>query len=258
MSAVEVSSELEAADAEWATLYRVGGVAAIISAVFVPIQIAVFVVSPPPSTAAGWFALFQRSWLLGLLDMDLLLLADQVLMGLILLALYFALRRANRSLMTLALASGMVSIATYFASGRAFEMLALGNQYAAATTAAQKAAVLAAGQVAVLGWMGTAFDVSYLLEAAALLLVGLVMLRSKVFGRVTAWVAVALGVLSLLPPTAGTPGLVMSLASLVPLEIWYLLVGLRLFQLARGVSAEEVQPGAGRVSIDRSSSSVVA
>ena len=61
----------ETADSGWKGLYRVGGTAALLMAVFIPIQFIIFVALPPPSTAIGWFTLFQNNRLLGLLDMDL-------------------------------------------------------------------------------------------------------------------------------------------------------------------------------------------
>src|SRR5713226_3027222 len=130
-------------ESAWKPLYRVAGVTALLMIVFIPIQSVVFVVWPPPSTVIGWFTLFQHNRLLGLLDMDLLLMVDQVLLGLVLLALYAALKRASPSLMAIALTSGLVGIAIYFASSTAFNMLSLSDQYAAATTDAQRAMFLA-------------------------------------------------------------------------------------------------------------------
>ena len=81
-------------------------------------------------------------------------------------------------------------------------------------------------------YQGTAFDVGYVLEGVALLIVAVVMLRSTLFSKRTAYVGILMGVMSLLPPTAGTIGLLFSLGSLAPLEIWGILVARRLFQLA--------------------------
>lgn len=66
---------------------------------FIPIQVVVFIVRPPPleGTVAGWFALFQDNRLAGLLDLDLLLITDNVFRGPIFLALYVLLRRKNES-----------------------------------------------------------------------------------------------------------------------------------------------------------------
>ncbi len=53
---------------DWKTLYRVGGVAALLTAIFIPIQVTAFAVWPPPfqGSVADWFALFQKSRLIGL------------------------------------------------------------------------------------------------------------------------------------------------------------------------------------------------
>ena len=223
----------EIADSQWKGLYKVGGLAALVMAVFIPIQTIVFIVSPPPNTVPGWFALFQNNWFLGLLDMDLLLIVDQILMGLVILALYAILKRTNPSSMAIALILGLLGIAAYFASTTAFNMLSLSDQYAAATTDAQRSIVLAAGQMMVSIWTGTAFDVGYVMVGIALLIIAVVMLQSTVFGKATAYVGIVLGVLSLLPPTAGTVGIIFSLGSLLPLEIWDILIARKLFQLGQ-------------------------
>lgn len=90
---------------------------------------------------------------------------------------------------------------------------------------------LAAGQATLTTWTGTAFDVSYVLGGVALLIISVVMLRSTIFNRETAFVGLALGVTMLVPPTVGTIGLVISLISLLPLIIWLILIARRLFWL---------------------------
>jgi hypothetical protein len=200
-------------------------------AAFIPIQIIIFVAWPPPSTVIGWFTLFRNNWLLGLLDMDLLLIADQVLVALVLLALYVAFRRVSQSWMAIALTFGLVGIAAYFASTAAFEMLSLSYQHAAATTDAERSMILAAGQVMLATYQGTSFDVGYVLEGIALLIIAVVMLQGRIFSKATAYVGILLGIMSLIPPTAGTIGLIFALGSLVPLEIWDILIARRLFQL---------------------------
>ena len=234
-------SRAETTESAWKPLYKVAGVAALIMVVFIPIQSIIFFVWPPPSTVIGWFTLFQNNRLLGLLDMDLLLIIDQVLMGLVLLALYAALKRASPSFMAIALTLGLVGVAVYFASNTAFSMLALSFQYAAATTDAQRSTFLAAGQAMLALYQGTAFDVSYVLGGVATLIISVVMLRSNIFGKVTAYVGLLMSIMMVVPPTVGTIGLVFSLISLVPLAIWLILIARRLFQLGSGVSKEETK-----------------
>ena len=154
-------------------------------------------------------------------------------MGLILLALYVVLIRTSPSFTTIALVLGLVGIVTYFASTAAFEMLSLSNQYTAATTEIERSMYLSAGQVMIANWQGTAFNVSYILEGIALLTFALVMLRSTLFNKAIAYTGILLGVLSLVPPTAGTIGLVFAFGSLIPLEIWDILVARRLFQFSK-------------------------
>ena len=223
-------------DAGWKGLYRVGGAAALTMALFIPVQVLVFVIWPPPETVTGWYILFQEHPLVGLLDMDLLLIVDQVFVALIMVTLYVVLRRSRQSSMTVALTLSALGIAAYFASTAAFEMLSLSGEYAAATTETQRATLLTAGQVMLSTWQGTAFSVGYILEGMGFLLVAVVMLRSEVFGRKTAYVGLLLGVMSLVPPTVGTVGMIFALGSLVPLEVWNVLVARRLFRLGRDVS----------------------
>ena len=73
-------------------------------------------------------------------------MAVYVLLIPVYLALYVPLRRASESAIVLAAALGSIAIAVYFASNPAVEMLALSESYAAATTDAQRAAFLAAGE----------------------------------------------------------------------------------------------------------------
>lgn len=47
MEAMNQVTDVETADSNWKSLYKVGGAAALIMAVFVPIQTIIFVVWPP-------------------------------------------------------------------------------------------------------------------------------------------------------------------------------------------------------------------
>jgi hypothetical protein len=229
-----VTTRERAEDPAWNPLYRIGGIAALAILAFVPIQMAVFFIWPMPTSVVDWFALFQTNGLVALVDMDLLLIVDYVLTGLVFLALYVVLRRHSASFMTVALVAELVAIATYFASTVAFEMLSLSGRYAAATTDLERAALVAAGEVMLATWQGTAFVVSYLLAGAAALIVSVIMLRSGLFGRVAAFAGIAMGVAGLVPPTLGTVGLIFSLVSLVPMVIWLFLIGRTLMRLPGG------------------------
>lgn len=235
---VEVTTEGRRVD--WAPLYLAAAAAALLIVAFTVIQVIVFLASPPPDTVLGWFKLFHRNALLGLLDMDLLMIADVVLSTIVTLALVVVLWRVAPGLMALAGALGLLGAATFFASNPAFSMLALSNKYWNATTDAQRAAFLAAGEAMKSTWNGSAYLVFYELGAVTVLIIGFVMLRSTVFSRTTALIGLATGVLMLWPPV-NTVLIVVSLLSLLPMAIWYVLVALRLIRIARG------DPGTGGV-----------
>lgn len=219
----------------WSSLYKIAGWAAILMVVFIPIQTVVFLTWPLPDTVVGWFSLFQSNRLVGLLDMDLLLMVDQIFIGLILIALYAALRQSSLSMMTIALMLGLSGMVIYFGSTVAFEMLALSNRYAAAATQAERDILVAAGQALLVRWPGTAFNFSYIMEGISFLIIAFVMLRSTVFNNVTAWFGIGLGVLSLVPPTVPVVGMYFAFSSLIPLVVWDVLIASRFFRLAKQV-----------------------
>jgi hypothetical protein len=97
---------------------------------------------------------------------------------------------------------------------------------------ARSSLYLAAGEAQLARYKGTAFDVYYLMNGTSLLLIALVMLRSAVFSRATAYTGVLAGILMVVPSTAGTVGLVFALASLVPWAVFSVLVARRLLQLS--------------------------
>jgi hypothetical protein len=122
------------AAASWMNLYRGAGVAALITAVLIPVQLAVFMANPFPETVTGWFELLQDNPLAGLVDLDLLLVVDTVLLVVIALALYMALRSASPSITMMATGLWLLAIAMFIASNPALQMLSLSDQFAAATS----------------------------------------------------------------------------------------------------------------------------
>jgi hypothetical protein len=221
-----------AIESQWMPLYRVAGAAALAQIALIAIQAVVYLLHPPPSTIGEFFALFASNPVLGLLNFDALLLVNGALMFPIILGLYAALRRANESLMALGLAFGLAGNALAFAWNGSFTMLALSDQYARAATDAERALALAAGQAVLTTHMsGTAFDVWYILSGVTFLIIAWVMLRSGDFGKVAAYAGLLAGGLSLLPPTVGTIGLVLSLLVLVPTALWFALIARTFFRL---------------------------
>jgi hypothetical protein len=229
MNHPDVADAQQAGDS-WRTLYRAAGAAALITAVLIPIQIATFIAYPYPDTVAGWFRLLQDNPLPGLVALDLLLVVDNVLLVVIALAVYVALRQISPSVTTMATGLWLLAIVLVIAANPAVEMLSLSDQFATTTTEAQRSAALAAGQALLAGWEGTAFQVGYVVGQLAGILLGMVMLRGNLFGWAVPYTLILGNVLGFgyyLP----TVGLAISAFSGVVLWAWYLLVARRFFQL---------------------------
>ncbi|UCF35887.1 MAG: hypothetical protein JSU96_13765 [Acidobacteriota bacterium] len=114
----------------------------------------------------------------------------------------------------------------------AFEMLSLANAHGLATTAAERAAYLAAGEATMATFKGTAFWSSYLLGSIGGILLSIVMLRTSVFSKTTAYLRLVSGVLDfgIFVPTVG---LFIALISVFCLMGFNVLVARRLLQIAR-------------------------
>lgn len=228
-------------DSRWQWLYRLGGAAALITAIFIPLQVVIFIAWPPPTTAQGYFTVFQSNPLIGLLNLDLLLVIDQILGVVILVALYVVLRRTSEAWMAVALALGLIVAASFITSNTAFNLLTLSNQYAAATTEAQRGIYLAAGEAMLAIYTGTAFQVFYLLGAVVGTIIAVVMLRSDLFSKTTAYMGILANVISL-GLYVPVVGIYISIFSVLFLEIFYILVARRFFQLGRQASQLVLQP----------------
>ena len=225
----------EIEDSSWKSLYKVGGIAALAVVAIAMIQAPIFILFPQPTTVIGHFTQFQSNKLLGLVDLDLILILAEACNVPILFALYAALRRFNPALLIIALTLGLGGIAFFFAVNPTFSMLYLSDQYAAAATDVQRAAFLAAGEALVANYNGTAFGLFFILSGVADLIIAAVMLRSGVFNKATAFTGMAVGAMLLVPPlpVLGMIALVLSYIVILPSMIWNILVAIRLFQLGR-------------------------
>lgn len=213
-------------------LFRAAGISAALVLFIIPIQIIVYLAYPIPTSVEAWLTLFHESWILGLLHQDLLYLINNILVAIMYLGFYTSLKHHSEGIMKLALVLGLLGISAYFASNKAFEMLSASNLYYAATTVSQKSMILIVGQMILSEWQGTAFLVYYVLNGITLIMISLVMIKSKLFGNAAAWIGLAAGVLMMVPSTAGTIGLAFSLASLIPWCVFCALVAAKFMKLA--------------------------
>ncbi len=211
-------------------IYKVGGWAAILMLFIMVAQIAIFIAFPPPETAQGFFDLFDKSKILGLLSMDLLYLINNAVLIIIYLALFVSLKETHKTSAFIALAFGLVGIAAYYVSNTSLEMLTVSNQYRLATSAIDRAALLAVGNGLFATYKGTAFTIYYFFNAITLLLFAFAMLRTPFYSKSIGVIGLISGVFMSIPSTFGTIGLIFSLASLVPWAVFLVMITKKFFQ----------------------------
>jgi hypothetical protein len=224
----------------WKPLFKMGGVAALLMVGIIIAQMIVFMSAPPPyeGGASAWFALFQNNKIIGLIDFELLMIVYVFLSIPITLALYVLLRRVSPSFTAIYVVLSLIGIMSFIVARPAFEMLSLSNGYAAVTTDTERAIYLSAGETLLAVFHGTAFQVSYILGSLGGLIISLVMLKTDVFSKTTAYLRIASSVFDfgLYVPVIG---MYISIFSVLFLFIWDILVARRLFQLGRNESNKD-------------------
>jgi len=221
---------------QWAGLVTTGAWAALASVVMIVVQIALYVAWPPPETTVDFFELLLAHPVRGVIALDVLYVVSNLLAFLLYLALAVVLWRVSRSAVVVALAFGVLGMSAYMASPRAVEMLTLAHAYREADDVA-RVALVATGDGMLATWTGTAFDIYYFFNLAALLILAVLLLRSSVVTRTTALWGLAAAVLMAVPSNFGTVGLAFALASLLPWAVFCVLVARRLLHLAESATS---------------------
>jgi hypothetical protein len=229
----------ESVTSGWNGVCWTGGIAALILIVYsLATIVQVVVLGGPPTTAAEAFNLLQNNRIVGLLRLDLPTVVAMSLYCLLFLGLFAALRRADRGNAILATALAFVGLTLMLATPTALSMMWLSQKYAAATTEATRTQLLAAGE-AILAtdiWHGTGAIMGGIFVQSGAVLISVVMLRSSVFSKTTAYLGILIHGLDLAHIVFG---LFMPLSGVVFMAIagpfyplWFFLVGRRLLQLA--------------------------
>lgn len=236
-------SRAEHAASGWESLYKLGGVAALLIVLTALLEIILTFLPggyASSDTVIDWFTLFQNNWFLGLRNLGLL----NIVMTLLGIPMFFALciahRNVNPAHAALALIISFIGVAVFYATNRAFPMLDLSNQYAAATTDAQRAMMAEAGQSMLsVGESHTPGTfIAFFLSEVAGIWISVVMLRSKVFTPLNAYFGIlGFGLLlifeicSSFVPTLSDVVLIFAMGGGLLSMAWYILIARRLFDL---------------------------
>jgi hypothetical protein len=240
-------SQSENQNTKWKGIYILGGIAALGAVLTGVVEIGITFLpggNAPQETVLDWFSLFQENPFMGLRNLGLLNIFLNTLSIPAYLALYGAHRKTSEHpFAALAALVSFLGIGVFFATNRAFPMLALSNQYALAATDAQRTTLEAAAQslLAVGASHTPGTFLAFFLTESAGVLISIVMLRGRVFGKLNAYAGM-LGFASLLvfeyfsSFVSGLSNATMLLSMFGGLlsMAWYILIARRLFQLVPG------------------------
>jgi hypothetical protein len=229
-------AEAQAApDRSWRSLYRAGGISAVLFVVSVLVAIVLIVIAPPPLSADGATTLqYIASHKVLYIIEQVLWLAPSVFGAVVFLALFQALKHLSKSYAALGALAGFVSwvlgLAIPTTGGGAPVLVYLSDQYMAASTAAQHTAFATAAEAFIA--QNNTTSASGILAPVGILILSLVMLKG-VFPKGIAYLGIVTGALGIvseaLRPMIGPGYFVYGLL----LPAWFLVVGWKLYRLAR-------------------------
>lgn len=222
---------------EWSRVCRAGGIAALILIVYgIATMVQIAVLGGPPATAAEAFSLLHQNKLVGLLRLDFPTVVVLPLYYFLFLGLFAALRDADRTNAVLSTALVFVGVTLVLAMPTALPMVALSEKYAAATTEAMRGQFLAAGEALLATdiWHGTGAFVGGILVQGGAVLISVVMLRSRVFSKTTAYVGIAMHGVDLFhvifAPFLPAASVVLMIIAGPLYPVWLFMVGRRLLR----------------------------
>ncbi len=225
-------------DPRWRDLYKIAGVAAVISELVILLGFVTYFIwpyTPGKNPTESIFLLLQNDPMGGLVSLDLFLFIGNLFSLMLFLALYISLRQVNESVALIALAIGLIGLILLIPARPILELYNLSKAYALASTEAEKSQLLAAGTSLLAQFDGIGWYMNTLLGGLSLLASSILMLRSTLFSKATAYVGIVTNLilcLFVIPSIS----IFMLFLCLPGYMIWYFLLARRFFQLGRATS----------------------
>lgn len=229
----------------WQSICYLGGSAALLTVLTALVEILITFLpggNTTANTVTEWFTLLQNNPFMGLRNLGLLNILMTAFGIPMIFTLYWVHQKLNQPFTTLTMILSFIGIAVFYATNRAFPMLDLSHQYAAATTEPQKAILEAAGQAMLsVGQSHTPGTfLAFVISEISGILMAVVILRGKLFKPASA-IAGLLGyglllifeILSSFVPSSHNAILVIAMIGGLSNIVWYVLVAFELFRLGR-------------------------
>ena len=229
----------------WQGIYKLGGLAATGAVLVGALEILITFLpggNTVQESALDWFLLFEQNWFMGLRDLGLLNIFFNAAAVLISFAIYGAHRGSRgQPYAALILIFSLLGVAVFLATNRAFAMLDLSQQYAAADSSQRELLASAAQSLLSAGQSHTPGTfLGFFLSELAGFFFSLLMLKSRVFSKATAVAGMAgFGMLIIFEFFASfatglnLPAMLLAMIGGLLSMAWDILVARRLFQLSR-------------------------
>lgn len=227
-------------------LFKIAGIGALIAFIANVLDVALGfgsseVMSYGTKSAVEWFTVFQQNWFKGIYSLGVFNIIYMIAMTPVYLGMVVAHLKKGVLFAILATMIFMVAMPSYISGNAAIPMYVLSNKYTSATNDTQKNLYISSGE-AILS-RGEDFTpgsfIGLFLSGIAAILISIVMLRGKIFGKANAWIGiVGFTFLSLFTLIATfIPSLYLfafyvfgSLGGIFAL-LWFILVAIKFFKL---------------------------
>jgi hypothetical protein len=233
-------SNMGITDSAWKSFYKISGIATLVMMLFFLFDIIAFIaLGPYPGNAEGWFTLLQNNRIVGLLLLSFATLFGMILYYLTFLGLYGTLKQVNKAYAALAALFAFAGLTIILVSFIAYPMVFLSDQYSNTTTEEQRILFLAAGE-AKIATVITGMNMGGFLVEGAAVIFSILMLKSNVFGKRTAYLGIVghgldltriIMNLAFLPEEIGT---ILLMIGGLPQLLWLILIGIKFIQLGQG------------------------
>lgn len=238
---------METSDKQWKLIFKTGAITTIIVLCGIVIDMIVGSitggnVTELPQTAVERFNQFNENWLLGLYNLDLLNIINQIILIPAIFALYGVHRNTNKPFALLSLILFFIGTTIFVTGNTALTMLDLSHKYFGADTNERRLLLAAAGEAMLTkgshGSLGV--FIGFALPTLANMIMSFVMLNGKIFSRSTSYIGIignSLMVIYIIlvtfVPKVETMALVFAMPAGLLVLTWMIMFTSKLFRLSR-------------------------
>jgi hypothetical protein len=238
---------MDNSDKQWKPIFKIGAVTTIIVLCGIILDMVVGSVTGGdvaalPQTAIERFNQFQNNPILGLYNLDLLNIINQIILIPSIFALYAAHRKVKNPSALLALILFLVGTTIFVTSNTALTMLDLSHKYFGATSDGQRLLYAAAGEAMLTKGAHGSLGVfmGFVLPTFATVLMSGVMLSGKIFSRLTSYIGlvgnslmVVYIILVTFIPAIEKLALAFAMPAGLLVMAWMILFTIKLFKLSK-------------------------